>query len=73
MKSATEKGTLYQLRNLLNRTNVVANPSKDFNACDDFFQLIVRSHIVVAAFLGAGNTFYQYFLHQVEQITVGKQ
>ena len=49
MKSATEKGTLYLLRNLLNRTNVVADPSKDFNACDDFFQLIVRSHIVVAA------------------------
>lgn len=49
MKSTAEKGTLYQLRNLLNRTNVLVDPSKDFNACDDFFQQIICSHIVAAA------------------------
>ena len=48
-KSAAEKGTLYQLRNQLNRSNVVVDPSRDFNACDDFFHQIVHSHIVAAA------------------------
>ena len=49
LKSASEKGTLYQLRHQLNRSNVVVDPSKDFNACDDFFQHIIHSHIVAAA------------------------
>lgn len=49
MKSTGEHGTLYQLRNKLNRTNVVVKPVKDFNACDDFFIQVVSSHIVAAA------------------------
>jgi len=44
-----EGGTLYQLRNLINRRNVVSDPSKDVNACEDFFVLIVTAHILVAA------------------------
>ena len=48
-KSAKEHGTMYQLRNLLHRTNVVSKPAKDFNACDDFFNLIVTSHILTAS------------------------
>ena len=48
-KSSAEHGTLYQLRNAINRTNVVSDPLKDFNACDDFFVLVVQSHIIVAA------------------------
>ena len=48
-KSIAEKGTLYQLRNQLNRLNVVVDPSRDFNACDDIFHQIVHSHIVAAA------------------------
>ena len=47
--SAGEHGTMYQLRNLLARTNVNENPQKDFNACDDFFQLIITSHILAAS------------------------
>ena len=27
---------MYQLRNLINRRNVVADPKKDMNACKDF-------------------------------------
>lgn len=48
-KSVAQHGTLYQLRNLLGRTNVVKVPLDDFNACDDFFVLVVKSHIVAAA------------------------
>lgn len=44
-----EGGTLYQLRNLINRRNVVSDPSKDVNACEDFFVLVVTAHILVAA------------------------
>ena len=47
--SAGEHGTMYQLRNLLARTNVNENPQKDFNACDDFFQLIIPSHTLAAS------------------------
>lgn len=42
-------GTLFQLRNLINRRNVVTNPSKDMNACEDFFLLVVESHTLAAA------------------------
>ena len=47
-QSASEHGTLYQLRNKLNRTNVVKTPKKDVNACEDFLD-IVTSGLVVAA------------------------
>lgn len=46
--SSSDHGTLYQLRNILNRTNVVKDPTKDFNACDDFFQLIISGHVIAA-------------------------
>ncbi len=42
-------GTLYQIRNVLGRTNVVKQPLDNFNACDDFFVLVVKSHILAAA------------------------
>ena len=29
-------GTLYQLRNSINRRNVVSSPDNDVNACEDF-------------------------------------
>ena len=40
---------MYQLRNLINRRNVVADPKKDMNACEDFFELITNAHILAAA------------------------
>ena len=47
-KSVREHGTLYQLRNILHRTNV-SQPDKDFNACEDFFVIVIDSHILAAA------------------------
>ena len=49
VSSAREHATMYQLRNVINRTNVVTKPKVNFNACDDFFELIVTAHILAAA------------------------
>lgn len=46
--SFNEVGTLYQLRNVLNRSNVVYEPKNDYNACSDFFETIVESHVIAA-------------------------
>ena len=45
-KSASQHGTLHQFRNLIGRTNVKKDPSKDFNACEDFFTTVVQSLIL---------------------------
>lgn len=34
---------------MLHRTNVVAKPIDGFNACDDFFNLVIEALVVVAA------------------------
>ena len=47
--SAREHSTLYQLRNLINRKNVVNKPKSNFNACNDFFEVIITAHILAAA------------------------
>ena len=47
--SGGDGGTLYQLRNLIQRRNVVNDPSRNMNACEDFFTLIVEAHILAAA------------------------
>ena len=44
-----ERGTLYQLRNLINRRNVVKKVKNDMNACEDFFELVVTGHVVSCA------------------------
>ena len=49
MSSASDHGTLYQLRSLAQRRNVGKKPKKDFNAHDDFFNLVITSHILAAA------------------------
>ena len=41
-------GTLFQLRNLLNRRNVRKDPSDDVNACEDFFMTVTEGHILAA-------------------------
>ena len=46
--SFKEVGTLYHLRNVLQRTNVVHDPKNDYNACSDFFQTIVEGHVIAA-------------------------
>jgi len=48
-KSSNEHGTLYQLRNLIERRNVVTTVSKDYHAVSAFFDLAVECHVVAAA------------------------
>ena len=47
--SGGDGGTLYQLRNLINRQNVVKKPMDDLAACEDFAITVVEAHIVSAA------------------------
>ena len=44
-----DSGTLYQLRNLINRRNVVSIPKNNVAACEEFFLLVVEAHILAAA------------------------
>ena len=46
--SNCDGGTLLQLRNLINRRNVAKDVSGRFNECIDFFEMVVKSHIVAA-------------------------
>ena len=47
--SAVEKGTMYHIRNLINRTTIPADPEKNMNASEDFLLLVVHAHVVAAA------------------------
>ena len=47
--SSQDHGTLYQLKNLIDRRNVKTHPKEDFRACDNFFVLVVRGHVLAAA------------------------
>ena len=53
VKSAGEHGTLFQLRNLVQCTNVRNNLKSDFNVCGDFLITVVRGLIVSAAMIVA--------------------
>ena len=48
-KSAKEKCTMYQLRNLINRTSVPSDPTTNMNAAEDFLLLLLHAHTVAAA------------------------
>lgn len=43
-----DRGTLYQLRNLINRRNVTTHPKSDVNANEDFLEVCITSYILVA-------------------------
>ncbi len=43
-----ERGTLFHLRNQLNRRNVSKKCKKDLNAHEDFFELVVEAYITYA-------------------------
>jgi len=40
---------LYQLKMLVNRRNVVKDPSKSVAPCEELFLLVVETHILAAA------------------------
>jgi len=48
-KSSAEKGTLYQLKNLLHRTTVPNDPGENMKAAEDFLLVVLHSHVVAAA------------------------
>ena len=47
-QSANEGGTLFQLRNLINRRNVVTKVSKDYHAVSAFIDTAVEAHVIAA-------------------------
>ena len=47
--SAAEKGTLWQLRNFLERSAVMLDPSRNVKAAEDFLTLILHAHVITAA------------------------
>jgi len=48
-KSSIEKGTLYQLKNLLHRTGVPNDPGDNMKAAEDFLLVVLHSHVIAAA------------------------
>lgn len=44
-----EKGSLYNLRNLINRTSIPKKPEKAMNATEDFYLVVLHAHILAAA------------------------
>ena len=47
--SLMDGGTTYQLRNLVNRRNVVSDPKENEAACEDFMIMVTEAHILAAA------------------------
>ena len=47
-QSCTDFGTLYQLRNFLTGGMFHQNPEKDVNASENFLNLVVTAHFLVA-------------------------
>ena len=43
--SQSDKGTLFQLRNIINHQNVTTMPKNSFDACEDFLNTAVDAHI----------------------------
>ena len=47
--SVAEKGTMFQLRNIISRANVPSDPQNNMNAAEDFMLLLLHTHVVAAA------------------------
>lgn len=52
--SGQDTGTLYHLRNLINRRNVTHTPKNRVNACEEFFLLVVEGYILTTAMKAFG-------------------
>ena len=46
--TSTEKGTLLQLKQLINQTNVPREPQNDANASEDFLEVVFIAHTIAA-------------------------
>ena len=51
-----QRGTLFQLRNMLNRRNISTSVKANVNAWEDFMDVITKSHILTAALEYLGMT-----------------
>ena len=49
-----DAGTLFQLREVINRRNVISDVSKDLTACEEFMELVTTAHVLTAAMHVAG-------------------
>ena len=47
--SFQEKGTLKQIQNIINRTNLPKLVKDNFNAVRDFLNVVIDAHIIAAA------------------------
>ena len=43
------KGTMYQIRNVINGTCVLSDPGENMNGAGDFILLLVKAHVIAAA------------------------
>jgi len=48
-KSSSERGTLYQLKNLLHQTGVPVDPGDNMKAAEDFLLVVLHGHAIAAA------------------------
>ena len=44
-----DKGTLYQLKNVTNRTSVPNDPAENMRAAEDFLLVVLHAHIITAS------------------------
>jgi len=47
--SGSEPGALFQLKNRISRTTVGKKPKSNFDACEDFLEVVIVGHILAAA------------------------
>ena len=46
--SGRQKGTLYQMKNLVHRTSIPMSPKNNMNATEDFMEVLMDSHLISA-------------------------
>ena len=57
-KSSADKGTLFQLKELVNRTSFGKNPKNNMKATEDFLEVVLFAHVIAASnqFLSSDGT-----------------
>ena len=48
-QSSSERETLYQLKNLVNRSGVPTDPGDNMKAAEDFLLVVLHSYVIAAA------------------------
>ena len=57
---------MYQLKNLINRSNVTTIPKHNFNTCDDFLRLIINCFILTAA-MKVSKIIHNNYMHLINK------